>query len=46
VAGSVIEIDLERVCFAELLFNTSLRRVPVYMKCICHKFRTFFGVIR
>ena len=34
LAASVIEIDLERVCFNELIFNTSLRSVPVYMKCI------------
>ena len=34
LAASVIEIDLERVCSNELIFNTSLRSVPVYMKCI------------
>ena len=40
MAASVIEIDLERVCFNELIFNTSLRSVPVYMKCISRDERT------
>lgn len=34
VAGSVIKIDVERVCFAELILNTLLRSVPVYMRCV------------
>ena len=34
LAGSVIKIDLERVCFAELIYSFLLRSVPVYVRRI------------